>query len=106
MKNVLGLLTALAVVHGLLYAFLIPPWQAPDEIAHFEYARLLAERWRPLSLADASPALEAEVIDSLYRFQAWTLIGAPTPLVRPTRLLGGLFFGASSTLILHRFSLT
>ena len=73
MKHLLGLLTALAVVHGLLYAFLIPPWQAPDEIAHFEYARLLAERWRPLSLADASPALEAEVIDSLYRFQAWTL---------------------------------
>jgi len=103
MKHLLGLLTALAVVHGLLYAFLIPPWQAPDEIAHFEYARLLAERWRPLSLADASPALEAELIDSLYRFQAWTLIGAPTPLVRPTRLLGAPFFGKSSTL--QRFSL-
>lgn len=103
MKHVLGLLTALTVVHGLLYAFLIPPWQAPDEIAHFEYARLLAEHWRLLSLADASPALEAEVIDSLYRFQAWTLIGAPTPLVRPTQLPEALFFGKSSTL--QRFSL-
>jgi hypothetical protein len=43
------------------------------------------------------------VIDSLYRFQAWTLIGAPIPLVRPTRLLGVPFFGMSSTL--QRFSL-
>ncbi len=103
MKNLLGLLTALAVVHGLLYAFLVPPWQAPDETAHFEYARLLAEHWRPLSLSDASPALEEEIIASLYRFQAWMLTGHPTPLQQPIRLHEALFFGESRTL--NRFSL-
>lgn len=33
-----------AVLHGLLYLFLIPPWQHYDEPNHFEYAWLLANR--------------------------------------------------------------
>jgi len=98
-----GSIFLLAIVHGLLYAFLIPPWQAPDEIAHFEYARLFAEHWRPLSQADISPTLEQEIIDSLYRYQAWHLIGKPTPAERPTRLDDTPFFNTSRT-VYSRFS--
>src|SRR3990172_5165946 len=104
MKHLLGLLTALAVVHGLWYAFLIPPWQAPDEIAHFEYARLFAERRKLLSLADESPALEQAIIDSLYRHRAWYRIGKPTPTERPTRLMDTPFFSRSRTVPYARFS--
>lgn len=31
-------------MHGLLYVFLIPPWQHHDEPGHFEYAWLIANR--------------------------------------------------------------
>lgn len=34
----------LGVMHGLLYIFLVPPWQHYDEPGHFEYAWLLANR--------------------------------------------------------------
>ncbi len=50
-----------------------------------------------------SPALEQEIIDSLYAYQAWNLIGRPTPPVRPTRLDQAPFFNSSRTLY-SRFS--
>ncbi|HEQ60276.1 MAG TPA: phospholipid carrier-dependent glycosyltransferase [Firmicutes bacterium] len=31
---------------AMLYAFLTPPWQVPDEPAHYNYIRQLAEGWR------------------------------------------------------------
>jgi hypothetical protein len=39
-------LLGLQLVRGLLYAFLVPLWQNPDEIGHFEYARLIADHPR------------------------------------------------------------
>lgn len=38
-----GLAAALALgfVHGLLYMVIMPPWQGPDEYAHYAYAALL-----------------------------------------------------------------
>ncbi len=38
----LKLILALGLLHGLLYVFLVPPWQHYDEPTHFEYAWLLA----------------------------------------------------------------
>ena len=56
MWRLAGLLGALAQLHGLIYAFLIPPWQAPDEIAHFEYSNLLAQDRHTLWYENESPA--------------------------------------------------
>jgi hypothetical protein len=97
------LLAALGFVHSLIYAILTPPWQAPDEIAHFEYAYLLAQRGRPLTFADASPDLEQQIIHSLYRYRAWDFIQRPAPTEAPERLAEAPFFGNSRTL--ERFSL-
>ncbi|HQZ23493.1 MAG TPA: DUF2142 domain-containing protein [Thermoflexales bacterium] len=36
----MAIILALALVHGLLYVFLVPPWQHYDEPAHFEYVWL------------------------------------------------------------------
>jgi 4-amino-4-deoxy-L-arabinose transferase-like glycosyltransferase len=36
-------IATIAVVSGFVWAVLVPPWQAPDEIAHFAYAQYLAE---------------------------------------------------------------
>lgn len=38
----LRLILVVGLLHGLLYVFLVPPWQHYDEPAHFEYAWLLA----------------------------------------------------------------
>jgi len=40
----LRLILVVGLLHGLLYVFLVPPWQHYDEPAHFEYAWLLANR--------------------------------------------------------------
>jgi hypothetical protein len=40
----LGLILLAALVHGLVYVFLLPPWQHYDEPSHFEYAWLIANR--------------------------------------------------------------
>lgn len=40
---VLGIL-ALAFVHGMVYIFLVPPWQHYDEPTHFEHAWIMANK--------------------------------------------------------------
>lgn len=42
--RVLGIILLVGFAHGLLYLFLIPPWQHYDEPTHFEYAWLIANR--------------------------------------------------------------
>jgi hypothetical protein len=92
----------LALVHGALYAVLMPPWQAPDEVAHFEYAHLLAALRRPISPADDSIPLEHQIISSLYQYHAWIFQNAPWPASAPDRLAQTIY-GYSRTL--DRFSL-
>jgi len=41
-----GIILALYLVLGCLYAVFTPPWQAPDEPAHYNYVRHLAEYGR------------------------------------------------------------
>lgn len=96
-------LVALALLRGLLYALLTPPWQAPDETAHFEYSHLLARHGRLLSFADSSPELEGQIIRSLYTYRAWDYLRRTAPAVAPERLNETPFFGRSRTLA--RFSL-
>jgi hypothetical protein len=40
----LALVLLVALVHGLVYIFLVPPWQHYDEPGHFEYAWLVAAK--------------------------------------------------------------
>lgn len=41
----LAALLAIAVIVGLAWALLVPPWQSPDEISHFAYAQSLGENF-------------------------------------------------------------
>lgn len=99
-----GLLFILALAHGALYAAITPPWQAPDEIAHFEYAVLLGQLRHPLWIENASPALEQAIIQSLYEYHAWAYMGLAAPATPPARLADVPFYGHSRTLT--RFSLS
>lgn len=82
----LALLLALTLVRGLFYVAVIPPWQAPDETGHFEYAWLIAEIHRLPTREDASPAFERELLGSLYEWRYGELIGRPLPESMPSRL--------------------
>ena len=42
-RRVLLALVGLQLAHGLLYTLLIPLWQNPDELSHFEYVELFAQ---------------------------------------------------------------
>jgi hypothetical protein len=61
------ILVALALVRGLLWMALTPPWQGPDEPRHFQYARLVLDLRRVPSVEDAHAAadLQREVYRSL-----------------------------------------
>lgn len=66
-------LVALALARGLLYAVVIPPWQAPDEPKHFEYARLVADKGRLVTPQDRSVPLQQAIIDSMVHYRFWDL---------------------------------
>jgi len=43
--NIVTLIIVAYLVAGILYAVNTPPWQAPDEPAHYNYIKYLAEHW-------------------------------------------------------------
>jgi hypothetical protein len=64
-QAVLAILLALALVRGIIYASVVPPWQAPDEPAQFERAKaaLSAREWN--STAANGPAWYDDLVESL-----------------------------------------
>jgi len=77
------LIFLLAWGHGLAWAAIVPPWQAPDEPLHYEYACLLAEKQRLLTTADVSPDLQASILDSMAAHRFWEFLGGQMPDPRP-----------------------
>ena len=59
------LILLLALVHGLLYVFIVPPWQHYDEPNHFEYAWLVADRNRLPVLGDYDQPMSYAVVESM-----------------------------------------
>jgi hypothetical protein len=123
-RTIGALLLGLTLLRGLLYTVLVPPWQAPDEPGHFEYAWAIARRGGPPTdlhdwgailawlrdlpragaapvVQSARPAFEQALLDSLYdsgffEYRRWPL---PDP---PLRSLDQLNLGR--TLPGERFS--
>lgn len=77
----LGLITLLALVNGLVWAAVLPPWQAPDEPKHFEYVRLLKERGELVAFATeaeaADPELQRWILASMDVTRFWWYGRAP-----------------------------
>lgn len=91
-RAVVALLVLYALAARLFVAWSLPLWQGPDEPKHFEFARLLVDKRAELvrehrllrQIGDQSPALQAVVIDSLYRNGYWFFTNHPLPATRPT----------------------
>lgn len=107
-SGMLWALLALTIAQGLLYGLLTPPWQAPDEPGHFEYAWTMAQVGRIPRPEDASPEFERELLLSLYEHHYGHFIGRPLPASPPERLSDlppTVFAGQGRTLLWGRFSL-
>jgi hypothetical protein len=78
------LIFLLAWAHGMLWATIVPPWQAPDEPLHYEYACLLGERQHLLTPADTSQELQAGILESMAAHRFWEFLGGQTPHPQPT----------------------
>ncbi len=85
-KSILYALVALALVRGLIYATVVPPWQAPDESAHFERARaaLNAADWN--STSQNQPAWYDKLSQSLFTFRYWDFLDASRSTYAPNSL--------------------
>lgn len=82
----LALLMIFTVVDGIMYASIVPAWQAPDEPAHFEVAKLMYMKERlvtPLDRPDLK--LLPEIVSSLDRNRFFTYI----PWANRERVLSG-----------------
>ena len=67
MKKVgpLHIILLAGLLHGLLYVFLLPPWQHYDEPGHFEFAWLIANRSRFPSPGEYDQGMRREVAASM-----------------------------------------
>ncbi len=61
--RILGVALALGLINGLIYVFLVPPWQHYDEPNHFEYAWLVANDPGVPHFEDQDPALSHSVVE-------------------------------------------
>src|SRR5690349_21945586 len=88
------LLVALALLHGLLYALVVPPWQTPDEPAQFQYAAMVARLGRTPTLDDTDADLERAIAASLARnhFFEYLIGRAPPPTLQTIEQAQDLFF--------------
>jgi hypothetical protein len=64
-SRVIIIVLAAGLVHGLVYVFLMPPWQHYDEPNHFEYAWLIAEYDRLPEPADYNQGMRKAVAISM-----------------------------------------
>ena len=80
----------LAILHGWVYSVVNPPWFAPDEPSHFEYAQAMADRGRVPALADLPTLDQAPVLASMYQFDFWRLNGMAVPDRAPSAFAAGL----------------
>lgn len=85
-KLILYSLLALALVRGLIYGAVVPPWQAPDEPAQFERvkASLSAADWN--SNSQNGPAWYDELSKSLFTFRYWDFVDASRPSYAPNSI--------------------
>jgi len=92
-KLTLLIVLSAALILGIVYIYIIPPWQSPDEPTHFEYAKVLAQGappWAPQPSHD----LQKTIIVSLDRHDYWRYVGEdrPSPLPTTFRETPFLFF--------------
>jgi hypothetical protein len=65
----------LGLLNGLLYVFIVPPWQHYDEPNHFEYVWLVAQRGSLPQPGDYDPTMRRAVAESMIAHGFYTPLG-------------------------------
>jgi hypothetical protein len=127
----LGLVLLFGLIHGLIYVFMVPPWQHYDEPGHFEFAWLIANRGRLPEPGESDQSMRRELAASMVeqdffrgmgfrpnllsrsepiwigisqindRPLYYTLVAAPLRLVRTSDITFQLYLGRSVSLLLY-----
>ncbi len=77
---VLAIILAVGLVNGLVFLFLMPPWQHYDEPNHFEVAWLMAHLGRFPHPGDYDSQLGRDVVESMYANHFYGDV--PTPVFK------------------------
>lgn len=87
----LVLLLLVGLVHGMIYVFLVPPWQNYDEFNHFQYVWLVAHRPGLPHPGDDDPQMDRWVLTSMVAHGFFRRNGTPPDLSNPSKpvSLGG-----------------
>ncbi len=78
-----------AFIHASVWAAITPLWQIPDEAAHYEYVRLLVKLGRMPTKGDEDPAIQADILRSMWENHYWEYLGYKRPDHPPTSFLAG-----------------
>lgn len=79
----------IAFIHASIWAAITPLWQIPDEAAHYEYVRLLVKLGRMPTKEDEDPAIQADILRSMWENNYWEYLGYKRPDHPPTSFLAG-----------------
>lgn len=73
-QKFLTLLIGLTIIRGILYLAVFPPWLAPDEPAHFEAIRLIAQtgEWPTRAAYETTP-MRPDMTASFDDFRVWQI---------------------------------
>ncbi len=74
-KRRLGLILLVGLLNGLLFVFVVPPWQHYDEPGHFEYAWLMANRPGLPQPGDYDQGMRREVAASMVEHDFFAGLG-------------------------------
>jgi hypothetical protein len=90
-RSILLLVLLVGLVHGLVYVFLVPPWQHYDEFNHFQYVWLTAHRPGLPQPGDDDPQMDRWVLESMVAHGFYRRLGAAPDLSDPSKpvALGG-----------------
>ncbi len=93
-RRLLILLLAIQLIRAVLYAVLLPPWQNPDELVHFEYIKLLADR--------EAMRLDLPLEDTI-AYRVVGALGGGRAVGTPARTHSDLRREISESLVRHRY---
>jgi hypothetical protein len=81
--GLLGVLILIGTLVGLLYMFLVPPWQHYDEPGNFEYAWMLANQVDSPQRGQFDPQMRREVAASMLRYNFYESLEYSPNLISP-----------------------
>jgi len=100
MKRIKVVLFLFIFIQGILYVFLIPPGQSPDEWHHFGYGVVLSKGGKAIPAAYEN--VDKKIVESMAAFHAWKYQYVPRPDPLPHKYSELTLYGKHSLRNLSR----